>query len=121
MYGLVQTKGHRVPRPTLIEMSNFTAPVQQEGLLQRARCLTVGDFVDFTAKGVERVHSLAATNRQELHWPEKRAASSTLAQGNRVVLIVGCGDACVRPRALRNQRVERFGGAHSYSLRDSVR
>jgi hypothetical protein len=28
MYGFVQTAGHRVPRPTGIEMSDFTAPVQ---------------------------------------------------------------------------------------------
>ena len=27
-YGFVQTKGHSVPRPTAIEMSDFTAPVR---------------------------------------------------------------------------------------------
>jgi hypothetical protein len=28
MYGFVQTNAHGVPRPTSIEMSDFTAPVQ---------------------------------------------------------------------------------------------
>jgi hypothetical protein len=28
MYGFAQTKGHSVPRPTAIEMSDFTAPVR---------------------------------------------------------------------------------------------
>ena len=80
MDGFCQTTGHNVPRPTFIEMSNLAAPVQQQGLLQRARRLAARDVVEFTAEGIKGVHGLTTLSRQQLYWPKERTSNNALAQ-----------------------------------------
>src|SRR4029077_5864483 len=70
-------------------------------------------------KGVKRVHGLATLDRQEMHCPGERAASSCRAQRNRAVLIEGCGDGRIPARAPRKPRAKTFYGVHCNSLRDS--
>ena len=67
---------------------NFSSPVRQKLILQRPRCLAVGNVVDLTAECINRVHGLATMVWQELHSPEKRAAGGANASGDCVVLNV---------------------------------
>src|SRR5262249_697358 len=69
MYAFAQTEGHSFPWPTAVELGNFTAPVPQEGLLQRLRYLVTRAAVDFPTKGVKSVQGLATLGRQDMDCP----------------------------------------------------
>jgi hypothetical protein len=87
---------HRVAQGTSDDVSglsgvhqrDFSAPVRQKLILQRPRCLAVGNVVDLTAECINRVHGLATMVWQELRCPEKRAAGGANASGDCVVLNV---------------------------------
>src|SRR5262249_54825619 len=119
MYSFAQTEGHSVPRPTVIEMGELTAPVSQEGLLQRARCLAIRHVVDFPAKGIKRVQSLATLGRQQMDCPRERAAGGRRARRNRTVLMVKRVNDRIGARALPNRSVETFDRVHCGSRRNS--